>query len=69
MKKLSEMTEEGLNSFAASVANMYKANSKEVDNGYEPYLSDEDAKLIKEWKDADKKGPCPPVIIKYKKKV
>lgn len=68
MKKLSEMTKEELNSFVASAANIYKANCKEIDNGYEPYLSEEDAEVAQEWVDNGEKGPCPPITIKYKKK-
>ena len=68
MKKLSEMTEEEANSFVSSLAAMYKNNTKVMDDGLEPHISEEEAKALQEWEDNGKKGEPPAVFVKWKKR-
>ena len=67
MKRIQDMTEEEANSFVSSLSAMFKNNVTKADVGYEPYLSEDDAKLVRRWIEGGKKGPCPPVILKSKK--
>lgn len=68
-KTAAELTKEDLDLMASQASIFYRSiMDKPEDDGLEPYLSKQDAKIVKKWNDTGRKGHCPPVVIKWRKK-